>query len=342
MAEHYEVKRIEDEEQWDALVRRAIHGTVFSTSAWLRAAEQAIGNEALLYGCYKNHHLVAGCSGLAVRRGMFSKITTPLVTPHGGFLYAPIPAKRWAKLEAEYHKAAAQMADRLASEFSYVQLSHAPTLIDARALIWRGWTVQTRYTYVVDLTDLDRLWDQFENRTCTVIRKAERAGFRVRREDDLDLFKRQYQRMVQARGIPSALSAEAATAFYEAVRDAGLSETFLAESAEGKPACMVVFVRGFDTLYAWISGADPQFDRSGAISLLYWRVFQEMASEFPRFDFVGANIPSIAKFKRGFGGELVRYFVTERYASPWLERLTKARLGIKRCLRRTAKNANIR
>lgn len=330
MSDHYEVRRIDDTEEWDAFVRGAVHSTVFSTSAWLRAAQQAMGGEVLLYGCYKNHNLIGGCSGLSVRRGILSKVTTPLITPHGGMLYAPIPAKRRAKLEAEYAEATARMADRLASEFSYIQLSHAPTLMDIRTFIWRDWAVRTRYTYVMELTDLARLWDQFETRTWTVIRKAERAGFRVRREEDLDLFKTQYRMMVQARGITSALSLEATTAFYKAVQDAGLSETFLAESAEGIPACMVVFVRGFDTLYAWISGADPQFDQSGALSLLYWRVFQEMASEFPRFDFVGANLPSIAKFKRGFGGELVGYFVTEKYASPWIKYLAKARIGLKR------------
>ena len=84
-------------------------------------------------------------------------------------------------------------------------------------------------------------------------------------------------------------------------------------SPEGEIASIVIFVEGFDTLYAWVAGADPTFNPSGATSLLYWRVFEQ--TDFEKFDFVGANIPAIAKFKRGFGGDLVSYFAVEGFKS---------------------------
>ena len=78
-------------------------------------------------------------------------------------------------------------------------------------------------------------------------------------------------------------------------------------------AATVVFVHGFDTMYAWQAGADPAFNSSDALSLLYWEFFKQ--TRYEKFDSVGANIPAIALFKRGFGGDLVPYFVVEGYKS---------------------------
>jgi len=311
----YEVERIEDPEVWDVFVRGAIGATVFSTSSWLRCARDAFGGEEVFYGCYKKGNLVAGCSGLALRKTGLSKLTTPPLTPYGGMIHARIAAKRPAKIEAEQSGAVCALMDRVISDFHYVQLSHAPALTDVRDFLWRDWRVSIRYSYRMDLTDLDRLWDRFENRTNTVVRKAERAGCSVRPSEDLDLFVRQYDRIYQGQYAVPLVSGARTAAFCRIVQDAGLSRMYVAESPEGEPACVVVFVLGFDTVYAWVSGAEPRLNATGATSLLYWRVLQEMAEQYCRFDFVGANLPSIAKFKRGFGGDLVPYFATERYSS---------------------------
>ena len=95
--------------------------------------------------------------------------------------------------------------------------------------------------------------------------------------------------------------------------DAGVAKTQAIVSPDGDIASIVIFVEGFDTLYAWVAGADPAFNASGATSLLYWRSFQQ--SRLKKFDFVGANRPAIAKFKRGFGGDLVPYFVVDGFKS---------------------------
>lgn len=336
MATH-EVERIEDTAVWDAFVRTASGGTVFSTSTWLKCAGEVFGGEAVLYGCYKKGNLVAGCSALGLRTAGLSKATTPPLTPYGGIVYARIEAKRPAKIEAERSGATCALMDRLTSDFHYVQLSHSPALTDAREFLWREWDVAIRYTYLHDLSDLDRLWDRFENRTNTVVRKADRTGCAVRPCEDLDLFVRQYERIYHAQHTVPLISGARAAAFCRAVGDAGLSRMYVAESPEGEPASVVVFVLGFDTLYAWVSGAEPRLNATGATSLLYWRVFQEMAGQYHRFDFVGANFPPIAKFKRGFGGDLAPYFITERYSSS-LSRsaflLGQRARGIVRSLRR--------
>ena len=77
-----------------------------------------------------------------------------------------------------------------------------------------------------------------------------------------------------------------------------------------------------------MAGADPSHRDSGATSLLYWKVME--GTTRARFDFVGANLASIAFFKRGFGGDLVPYFATEGFGSP----LLRSAVRLRRVLRR--------
>ena len=70
--------------------------------------------------------------------------------------------------------------------------------------------------------------------------------------------------------------------------------------------------------YAWVAGADPQHNSSGATSC-YTGATSSSAPK-TRFDFVGANLPAVAFFKRGLGGDLIPYYATEYFGTPWLRR----------------------
>ena len=338
MADTYEARQIEERTLWDRFVRDAIGGTIFSTSAWLKAAQTALGGEICLYGCYKNdRHLIAGCPLLRMEKGGIRSGTTPLLTPYGGFLYAPLQTNRAARVEAEQHRAASCLLDMLEEQFDYLQLSHAPALEDVRMFTWRNWDVRIGYTYLYDLRDLDTLWEEMENRTNTVVRKAERGGIAVERCDDPGMLVRQYEMIYEKQGIRPPIHSETVRAFYEAARDADLCQMYWAKLRSDEVASVVVFLHGFETLYAWVSGANPAYNNSGATSLLYWRVFEEMSGQYSHFDFVGANLPPIAKFKRGFGGRLTSYFVVERYGSPLFRIVHRGGGTLKRLVQRVGR-----
>ena len=329
MPDTYEILEVEDAQTWDAFVRQAIGRSVFSTRTWLDCAREATGGQVHCCGCYKNGRLVAGVSGLAQRRLGQKRLRTPVLTPHGGLLCAPIPSKGPAKLEAERNRAAELLTEHLTRAYDYVQLIHTPAIQDMRPFIWAGWEARVRYTYQMALRDLDGLWERVERRTRTVIRKAEKGGFQVRSTDDLELFRHQYEMIYTRPDNRMPVDAALVQRFVARASEAGLAHTMLVESPAGAVAAMVVFVDGFDTVYAWQAGADPAFNNTGALSLLYWKFFAQTA--FDKFDFVGANIPAIALFKRGFGGDLVPYFAVEGYRST----LVKAAIAGRRALRRT-------
>ena len=317
MADSYEIAEVDDAIIWDSFVSQAAGGSVFSTTPWLRCAQEAIGAPFRCVGCFKNGQLLAGVTGLVQRRRFFTRFTTPDLTPHGGLLFTPVPGKGPAKAEAEWNRTAALLIDHLTASYGHVQLVHTPAIGDVREFIWANWNIRIRYTYRIDLSDLDGLWERVERRTRTVIRKAEKGGFQLRETTDLDLFQHQYEQIYTRQDGSPPVSATLVRQFAHQVLDADLGRAWAILSPADEVASIVIFVEDSSTAYAWIAGADPTFNPTGATSLLYWKYFQQ--TPLRKFDFVGANIPPIARFKRGFGGDLVPYYAVEGFGSRWLK-----------------------
>ena len=330
MPDTYEILEVENPEVWNEFVHGAIGGSIFSTRAWLDCAREAAGGQVHCYGCYKNGHLLAAISGLAQRRKGLTHLTTPVLTPHGGLLCSPLPSKGPAKLEAEWNRATGLLVEHLHKKFDYIQLAHTPIVKDVREFTWAGWEARVRYTYQMDLSDLEALWERVERRTRTVIRKAEKNGFQVHPTDDVELFRHQYELIYARQNTQMPVAGALVQHFVERALQANLAHTLLVESPAGAVAAIVVFARGVDTVYAWQAGADPAFSNTGALSLLYWKLFEQ--TPYKKFDFVGANIPAIAFFKRGFGGDLIPYFVTEGYKSTLVKTAMAGRKALKQWL----------
>ena len=326
MADTFEIRLVAADTAWDTFVRQAVGGTVFSTSAWLRCAAAASGDQIHRLGCYRNDHLVAGISGLARRRMGLYRLETPELTPYTGLLLAPVTGKGPAKGEAAQHRACTHLLDYLAKHYDRVFLTHAPAIADVRPFTWQGWDAHLRYTYRLPLGDSNALWERTEHRTRTAIRKAEKLGYQLRPTSDVVLFRQQYEAIYanQAGGPPVA--AATAERFVAAALEAGLAQAYEIASPDGT-AAVVAFVEGFDTTYAWAAGADPAYNHTGAISLLYWQYWDTVAHQY--FDFVGANIPSIAFFKRGFGCDLAPYYAVVGYKSRWVKRAFDLRQALR-------------
>ena len=323
-ADLYEIADASDAGDWDEFVRGALGGTVFSTRAWMECAREATGDRAVSYGCYRKGQLVAGVTGIERRGGR--QFTTPPLVPHGGFIHRPVPSDLPSRQESERRGETRALIEFLERRYGHVHLTLAPDIADVREFSWAGWAPAPRYTYVTDLGGGSAaVWSRLERRTRTVIRKGSEA-FRFEPAEDPDELAQLYELVYGGQDRPP-VAADVVRSFAAAARTRDLTEAYRVVDGSGRTASVVVFARGFDTIYAWVSGADPAFRESGATSFLYWKLLEQTG--FPRFDFVGANLPGIAFFKRGFGGSLVSYYAVEAFPS----RLLKLFAGGRRLLR---------
>lgn len=315
-----------DTERWDKFVLNAVGTTPFIQSGWMQLAAEAQAAQCQLLGAFDGEHLVAGCAGVISGGGWRQRFATPALLPHTGFVFRQSTSDRTPHIESERSAATTALLHDLQQRFARVQLTHAPALTDARPFQWAGWQVTPRYTYHLSLSeDRTQVWDGFERRTRTAIRKAEKTGYRVEACTDTDELRRLYGAVYGGEAgapVPAGIMQNMAAA---ASAD-GLVEGWRCMSAAGETAAAVFFARDQETLYAWVAGADPAHRDAGATSLLYWHVLQHTTCS--HFDFVGANMPSIAFFKRGFGGDLVPYCATEGFGHP----LARTVAGLRRAL----------
>ena len=92
----------------------------------------------------------------------------------------------------------------------------------------------------------------------------------------------------------------------------------------------IAFVKDKKYVFAWISGSLPEKNSSGAFSLLFWDAVRRYGKTHEKLDMVGANIPSIAFFKKGFGGDLTPYYFTEHYRSRTIKMIFTTYASLKR------------
>ena len=118
-----------------------------------------------MLGCYRNEKLVGGCGLLEVRRFGVSKAATPPLTPYSGFMYLRDGSLKGVRVEAESERICGSLIEKLELDYDYIQISHAPDIVDIRYFQWSGWRTSLRYTYLIDIGELEALWESFEGRT---------------------------------------------------------------------------------------------------------------------------------------------------------------------------------
>ena len=332
MAGNLTVERVEDTALWDGFVLNSPQGTVFSTSAWLNAASSAQGGEPLIVGVWKNGRIVAGVSCVRVTRGPFKKATSPVMTPYGGIIYRPDPGKRCSESESFNMTCAEHLIKYFSERYNYVFLVHSPGFKDIRPLIWEGWNEMMRYTYIMDITDTGRLWDLLERRVRTVIRNAE-SSLKLGGPIDTGHFAELYTRIYRDRGLLPPVRPSLVRMLLDDILRTDLAEMRTVCDSKGRIISAMVLVNEARCVYSWLSASIPGENATGAFSLLFWDAVKRHSGVHEKLDMVGANIPSIAFFKKGFGGMLTPYYVTEYYSSIISRMAFKAYSRIKRYMK---------
>lgn len=168
----------------------------------------------------------------------------------------------------------------------------------------REWQSTQLVTYMLTLTrhsDMIASWSQ--NRRRTLDKHAH--TFHVSEEGDAQnivahLVANSYTRHARRPPLPVESLARLATLCHEA----GLCRIFVARELDGTPAAAIAVLLGNRVASYWMAGSVP----GPSMTVLLARVLKTLSHDgIVAFDFVGANTPSIAEFKRRFGGTLLPY-----------------------------------
>lgn len=306
---------------WDEFVENSPQGTLFHSGAWKHVVDKALGSGRLvMLGCFDEFALCGGVVLLDRERFGQRTAVTPLLTPYVGFLLDSPPGEKLSDQISRDNRVLDALARALIEKYGYVSLINPPALEDTRPLSNAGFVLTPRFTYLLNLRlPVEELWMRLDGSVRRQVRKAERADFDI--SDNLDpelgfrLLESTFTRRGEACPVPRAFFDEIVES--ERLRDA---RRVLCAHRGGELASFIVGLRDARNVYYAVAATNADLLAEGVSSLLVWEMMKTQASEGAALlDFVGANIPSIARFKEGFNPRLQIYFQAEHYSSSFLK-----------------------
>ena len=303
--------------EWDEFVSITPEGTLFATRTWLEAS----GRPYEIWGAFRGDQLVAGLP-LSVRRlpfGMEAAWPPPL-TPYLSPVFAASDAK-YVKTLSTRKEVNGAFAQALQRRFSTVKLSFSPGPMDLQPFIWEGFEGHVRYTYLLDLENLEDVWMGMDESRRRNIRRATKDGLTVDPDAEFDdllaLVKKTYGRQGE-----TAKFAPSATQYHDALACQSQSRSLVTRDAQGRAIAGVYLVWDGRRAYYLMGGYDPEESHHGATALAMWEAIRFAKEDVgvAEFDFEGSMIPDIERFFRKFGGQLTPCFMAE-WSRSWMKPL---------------------
>ena len=246
------------------------------------------------------------------RRGPYRVVVVPPFTQYSAVVLRASPS------EAEVHARRSAFDALLAAlEPCFARLGFFMTLADVRPAQWRGWQVKPVYTYRLAL-DPDDLLHTWSSATRRAFRKHS-AAYRVEEQPAAAVIVQRCAESYQRHGRPLPADPTRLRTLVEALLAEEQARLFTATPAEGTtPEGGLAVLHDGQTAHYWVAGSTP----GPAMTVLLGHTLPRLRDAgIQTFDFVGANTPSIAEFKRHFGPVLTPYFHLEKITRPELRLL---------------------
>lgn len=316
----------EKNKEWDEFVERSPGGTIYHSSHWKSLYNAlAIPQQRMRIICCRHNvdgKIIGGCTFLEKERYGFRLAVNAIATQYAGFLLPPATGEKISDTITQHHRILSEIASYLSRRYHNVHLFCGPGLTDFRPLQQKGWLITPAYTYFLSLDDIEKLWQQFDGSVRRQIKKGENQGLQLCHTFNATSFVRlideTFRRHHQRNPIPDGL-----------VRLVIEDESFVdkrvligAEDKDGNLASGVIVLRDSKRAYYAFSATRTDVMGTGVHSWLLWEMFKHLNQQgIHQFDFLGGNIPSIARFKEKFNPELGIYFSTLHFGSYVLKAL---------------------
>lgn len=284
--------------RWSHLYINSKQATPYSSLFFADEVTAAFGIKAEIWLVHDGSSDVAGILVFHQQKGPFNRVIVPAFTQYTSILLAPHASETQAPVQ--------KLLSGLTSTFDDLRLHLHTSLTLAPPTSWQQTPLQT---YGIDLEAYDpsrKSWSQSKQRTY----KKHVSDFQFSEdfaalEACINLCAEGY---AQSNRTFPASKIQLFKLINRLIPHQMIKVYALkpVDSNELSAGIVILHSRDTnqDTAYYWIAGSV----RGPAMTVLLGHTFEQLKAEgFCYFDFVGANTPSIAEFKRRFGPELVPY-----------------------------------
>ncbi len=300
---------------WNEFVDNSPQGSICSKTFWLNCVCEKYN----IVGCFKNDELVGGIAFEEKKVMGFSALRSPMLTQSLGIIYKDNSAMNPIKRISLERDILEEILSLLESRYKRIAINNHFTVQDIRTFTWRDYRPFIRYSYIIDLTEINITYSNFESRNKGDIKKSKKNDIEIFSTDNVKLFFDLHKLTYERQNLKCPISYSKTKIIFTALNTLSKCKIYFAKDPQGN-ICSTIFVAWDNDVAYYLMGAShPNFRSYGSVSLALWTAMQELAEMgIKHFDLYGANTPSIAFFKRGFGGELKQYYRLEKYNSRFL------------------------
>lgn len=306
-----EFKTLNQRDDWNEVVRASPYGTIFHTFEWIEILEKQYKIQKIPLGIFENGDLIGIFPSFFQRKAFLKILVSPLheaATPYGG----PIVDKNKINDVITLFDTYSEFAD-------YYDITFAPKYNLNEKQHDTSHFVE-RKTYILNLDHpLDLIWKNLNKKCRNAIRKAENNNITVVEGDskqDLEDFWKMTEVTFHKWGTKSPISIDYVKAVFDVLYPKKQFKMIFAEH-DGERIGGAIILSFADRMYYWQGASYPEYYQFAPNNLIQWYIIEwALKNGFRTYDMLGANIPSIAKFKGSFGGDLVKYSYIQKSHSP--------------------------
>lgn len=316
MSDKLVIRELEQDEflRWDEFVDESPQGSIFSKSFWLKCNAELINGHFKILGVL-NGDLLLGGIGLCIKKHLLGKeVITPILTPYSSIILRNPVTKYPHKIVDEQLEVAEKIIRQIRLEkYLTVKIINSPRINDVRAFYWDNWTVWPSYTYEIPLSNFDKTKEMFDHNVRNKINKSERSNIQFKIKDDFESLYSLLKLTFKRRKRPLFMNKDKFQKLYDNLKKHNCCKMYFAEIEGGKPVSgRITLFTKHQVAHDWVAGADPDYLNTGATPFLISKILEDLSRNgYKYLDMDGANVPTIAKFKSTFGGELKHYFILE-------------------------------
>ncbi len=195
---------------------------------------------------------------------------------------------------------------------------------------WQGYQQSPNMAYVLDgLKDSDTIWANFKHSVRNKIRKAERT-INVEISDDFEAFYSVYKQIYERLGQKNKSNEAILIKFHEEIQAKRCGKLFIASDSADNVHAVLYVIWDKKSAYYWAAGTNTHYRQSGAMSLLMWEMFKNIAQYVDNFQAIGSQDENLESFMSGLGMKQKSYYRIFKYKSRTLEIAHLVYKGLKR------------
>ncbi len=291
-----------DRNSWNKVLERSKEATIFHTLEWIDLQKKSFGFDEKL-SIYVEEGEPIGIFPYYHRKIAFFNLYGSPQPETGSFYGGPLSIDSTEACESLIKNIG---EDRRNAAY-FMKLSPH---YDVDLLRKLGYEIEEVKNFLLDLSQPeDALWTNLNKKSRNQVRKAKKMGVELRVGTPLDLD--QYYDMILETCERNSLN-PLPLSFYKNVFNELYEKKMMRLSLayyEGQPIAGAIFLLFKDKIIYWQGDSFSRFWHLNPNDLLQWDIIKwGKKNGYKTYDLGGAGVPSIAKFKAGWGGKEIPFY----------------------------------